>query len=416
MLTPQELPPTLNFVWIGPPASSTNTRHSFPQDRIGPLSFHEQFKTFSTSPNPMVFWCEEDYLSYYLNDFKEKNISIQVRSVSNYFKESPLFTRRIANIYQTLTAVGRYSIRDRVTLKNLFFNILLANEGGYVLDTNIEASTELSCCLPTYSTFMYPVINGVHEVWLQYAPMNNHYQAISRLRCFLELYEYVDTLPYGPNTKTYHEYMGLIATQAVQNLDNFSLSSSTSDLSMPSSQWLSLPTGPNHTELLIPDLQIIKHYFNTHTWASLQKSLCKALLNASIDLLEIHLQQGINFNTVVFHATYDHPQRITIALPLILVIYQLKHIPTDSPQIETILKTIDWLLQHGAHPMKNDIYQHPVETEGNERHGSPLQICESIATELYADNRWVRCKTLLHAACDSISVASEREQHEVRLN
>ncbi len=244
---------SLNFVWIGPPNFKQGGH-----DVVGVESIARH-----QPKNPMVFWCQEAYVNEYRIYFKEKGIQIEVKSIDAYLNEAvqeELTSNRlisansnlnqpkrkslqaetkehppslddavqVSSIYRTLLSEQRNQIVDRVCFKDLFFLFLLSREGGYVLDTNIQAMKDQLPIFSEYDYYHFPVLAGQHvEVWMQYCPLRDRERVQKSLKYYLDQYASEFRPLFFNLSKDYspkhHALIGEIAIAAVclKNQDNY---------------------------------------------------------------------------------------------------------------------------------------------------------------------------------------------------
>ena len=299
--------PILNFVWFGPPKLSQGG-----QDVVGPVTIDWNFKHFPQDAdegvNPMVFWCQEDYQSAYESYFTKKDITIKVCSIEAYLKSclsEPAFASIILKHYDVLVGPqGRNKTLDRVYMKDMFFNFLLATQGGYVLDTNVRAMSEQKANFPAYSRFMFPMLLGrsenlIPEVWLQYSPPEALSRAkLSLVRYFERLREASVLFEQDLDHSKRHMYLGRVAVAAV-SLSREMLFSSEVDCketSHDSGNWMC-----GHVTsgcVSVPELFVYKEYYNTHSlsYAHRYPSPFMHIYSARLEALRFDLEHGIDPN------------------------------------------------------------------------------------------------------------------------
>lgn len=215
--------PVLNFVWVGPPRFDQGG-----QDIVGPETIDANFKAFpelNSPPNPMVFWCQSVYVRQYQEYFTSKGIAIHVASIEDYLKtcetEKDKAQIILEHYHELIETPGRNQILDRVYLKDMFFNLILATKGDYVLDTNVQATgLEKPVYFPAYDKFMFPWVKERKfgppkpDVWMQFAPPKSEL-AKQLLDCYLDLYKkareiYQDYL----YSEIHHRLIGIVAVNA----------------------------------------------------------------------------------------------------------------------------------------------------------------------------------------------------------
>lgn len=189
----------LNFVWVGPPKIKDGGH-----DVSAINSIHANYVKFNapaSDRNPIVFWCQKEYCDQYKEYFNSKNIPVVVNAIEDYLSSTE--SKNDDEINQKVLAVfkqiiedkeKRNRIVDRVCFKDLFFLLLSANEGGYVLDTNMQARQDSPLNFPEYEKHHYPVVQNMGnstdvvgvDVWMMYFPRTA--QAKARARQSLDLY------------------------------------------------------------------------------------------------------------------------------------------------------------------------------------------------------------------------------------
>ncbi len=223
---------SLNFIWVGPlPKGGAHA--------ISATSIAENFKNFNVPEagrNPMVFWCQAEHQQKFVEYFAKENIKIEVKSIEPYLesivKQSneqdtklKVEAAKLLEIHsELLLGEGRNSIHDRVTFKDVFALFLMANEGGYFLDTNLEASQKGAIHFPEYDEYKFPwleqivekkLIRNIPEVWMQYSPYHNTARAKESLLRYLESYPILQSLYRENNIDEYHKACGIKIARAV---------------------------------------------------------------------------------------------------------------------------------------------------------------------------------------------------------
>lgn len=363
--------PVINFVWIGEPRFDKGG-----QDVLGPESFDLNFKKFpQDNPNPMVYWCQERYLESYDAYFKSKGIVIEVQSIENYLRTCPLERDSAEFLFkeykETILDDNRNRIIDRVYFKDMYFNYILATQGGYVLDTNIMADTQLPTILSDYPTFMFPVISAtkkrpkpVAEVWMQYAPPQDLVRAKLCLEKYIELYSKSSTLSY---TKAHHTAIGKIAVDAVLLNNTLALDGSISPPHNSVHVWRADFEGAHARIMALP---IIKEYYNTHRP---NQNKCYSpshihVLVLRIERLQFDLDHGISpdlvstttedFQTLGYNASDESLLHTAIHA---IMKYNKNGLARSAQSTECIHKAIDivtLLLAYNADPNRISTYRY----------------------------------------------------------
>jgi len=272
--------PNLNFVWIGEPRFDQGG-----QDVIGPETIAQNLKDHSNAhslaelketSNPLIFWCLESHQERYKKYFATKEIAIEVKPIEPFLREfkveNDAIPATILKIFSEHTSPGHNTVVDRVCLKDLFFNFILAYQGHYVLDTNVHTfmlsdQDEPSVDMPAHAKFMFPWVRNTAEVWMQYSPPNNLQRAKNILDLYLKLYmENIRELYNKPdNAEEYHKAVCSAAATAVRlnqpkKLENFD----TDDCGVWDCGKLS------STEVDVLGLNVQKEYYNSHRKSSEQ--------------------------------------------------------------------------------------------------------------------------------------------------
>lgn len=387
--------PTLNFVWVGRPMFDRGG-----QDVVGPESIDRNFKTFSNAdlpPNSMVFWCQEAYQEQYKAYFSEKKIAITVCSIESYLNAclsdpelSPPLRSQASQVlmyyHHLVLSPERNRTLDRVFMKDMFFNFLLATRGDYVLDTNIQAIQEKSVDFPAYSAFMFPTVlrdNGpCSEVWMQYAP-KNHLKAKICLDCYLRLFEEVD-VSCRPYSMEHHNQIGRVALGALHGQRSFSEKRHSIALNDLCNTWG--PLEMYSMDAKVPALGVFKEYSNSH----------RACREDAYDAPHSHVYMGdvdrLRFD--LDHGTPPdleaNPKRTTeITLNYDAEHETLLHIAMRMVHIESYKRCAQLLLERGADVNKTHqiaIDERPPQVESpltyalKCRSESALQMLFDVAT------------------------------------
>jgi len=169
--------PKVNYIWIGTPSElSTHERAIKGHDIDGVLTMAAICK------NPIIFYCLDKYVAHYKKIFSNTKVSVQSiesyleKAVAKGLNEIREYVSHAKEIKNMLLQSPRGKIIDFVAFKELFVIFLLANEGGYTLDTNARPKAELTeVSFPAYKTFRFPQSdkNGEPETWMLYAPQES---------------------------------------------------------------------------------------------------------------------------------------------------------------------------------------------------------------------------------------------------
>jgi hypothetical protein len=274
---------TLNFIWVGEPQGVG--------DIIGPVTIALNLKKFLRDPNqgnPIVYWCQLAYVDYYERFFNERNLDIQVNGIESYLAESShKHATTVFTYYLDLVADDRDKIRDRVNFKNMFAHFLLAAQGNYVLDTNVQTDSNKPVTFPAYEYSVFPEVRAhakaiMPEMWLLYSPPTNLNRANKSLDCYLKLYTH---FIYKPSleeptylySELHHLRSGEITITAlchltVQDLENTPHNEfdyrdwCAKDLKLKKMQIWNTMEHHITGELYIPELHVVKEYANTHKY------------------------------------------------------------------------------------------------------------------------------------------------------
>lgn len=397
--------PVLNFVWFGPPRFTQGG-----QDVIGPETIDRNFKHFYpdvAERNPLVFWCQTAYQQDFQEYFTSIGVAILVCSIEEYLKSCPTEREHadmILGQYDKLVGPnGRNQSLDRVYMKDMFFNFLLATQGNYVLDTNVYATHDKKVTFPVYSQFMFPItgmgtLRQVAEVWIQYAPPENLARAKQCLRAyFLCLNEVELLLNENLEAPERHEYLGKIAVAAVKLVDTGVFKSTLSSVvtTEPVENWYC----GELTQLScieVRELGVTKEYYNSHAPVHVQ-GYPPVFLHAcygNIEALRYDFAHGIDPNlrssprNSVEHLGYDSDNQS-------LLDFALRHQEIESDEVADAC--IQLLIKHGADPMASSILNYQEE---------PLQVTPFFASidYCYKMNSTRAMVAFLHAVEPSLFV------------
>lgn len=284
--------PPLNFVWIGAPKFLKGG-----QDVIGPVLLAEHFKTVplpeGQAVNPMIFWCQEEYTGAYADYFHSRGADIRVVSIDEYLRASA--HPKVACVkafYQGLMNKGFDVPLYCVYAKAIFFNFILATQGGYVLDTTIYPASEKPLHFPAYTKFMYPMVDGHPEIWMQYSPPDLK-RANQCLDFYLARLAESALFQEGVKQKKLHTQLGVIGVSAVRLgkqdlLDEIE--------ARECATWDCSPI--QMIDTLVPDCNVIKEYTNSHVF-NIDKTFSQKhlyIIGGKIDRLEFYLRHGGDVN------------------------------------------------------------------------------------------------------------------------
>lgn len=168
--------PKCHYLWVGPPpAKRTNDRVILDHDT------GDVFAMANCLENPINFWCLEEFVDYYQDKFQNKPIT--VRSINNYLNVKSSVSDKFVNesAKEVMHIIHEYFKPERsknidyISAKDIFSLFLLANSGGYTMDTNIGPLSESRFSMPAFYTFQVPYVTDwkVYECWMMYAPKYN---------------------------------------------------------------------------------------------------------------------------------------------------------------------------------------------------------------------------------------------------
>ncbi len=283
--------PPIHYVWIGPPSESSSDAviKILEHDVKGPKQMADQNKS-----NPIVFFCLKEYLSHYRETFAGKP-NVQVSSIEDYIEEvsksGDAFQKKFAAIVlkNITTLLKRGSVRDFVTVKEIFSLFLVAVSGGYFMDTNVSPLTSGEVILPWYDRFQAPVLDNSNvECWMFHAPKYD-----SVIKAILETYlsHWGETeVIYNPKNyfESYHTRMGNLIIDSIEK-----------HLQRPTA-W-ELEDDGNSCRINITKLNLQKTYYNTHKYAVMHNTkprgiLCWAIMNADTKFLSDIIDKGLDVN------------------------------------------------------------------------------------------------------------------------
>lgn len=248
--------PPLHYIWIGPSPKETGGEPG--HDVIGPIKMATANQT-----NPLFFWCLAAHETFYKKRF-EKFSNLQVCTIEEGLadhignKEIILI---INNVIEEHLKPERSTVRDKVSVKNIFSLFLLYSKGGYVLDTNIIPSTSNAFSLPYFDEFYFPKMNAeksVQEFWLMYSPK-------AKPITFTLLNEYLIDWNVSQKIFVIQQY----SQPYFSSLSNIIPDLLYNHLEKKSVKyWLFHYTNKTESQssCIIPALNIKKYYYNTHKY------------------------------------------------------------------------------------------------------------------------------------------------------
>lgn len=326
--------PALNYIWIGPPQLRSGGH-----DVCGPVSVAMNVKKFS-STNTIVFWCQGDYVRIYEEYFAGKILDIKVSSIDQYLRDYVSGTtgdcrseaREVLRQYKKRVLENTNAKAfEYVTMKNLFFNFILATQGGYVLDTNIQAQGDRTVCFIEHNKFRYPLLNQEDpEVWMQYAPASNLTQPKICLKA------YIGYLIKSESEKKPSDYLRGKAVDALMRHTSF--------MSEP---WKM--TWDQGLDVNITSMNIFKEYYNTHVAsAALMYPQVHAHVHArKMDRLMRDLEYGLSVdqaantkNADIYNLELQNETLLNLALRLL----------TDREEGSLYAEYVIFLLKKRADP------------------------------------------------------------------
>ncbi len=258
----------LNYVWVGPPRLKKGGH-----DVIGINSLWQNYETHhfnETDRNPLVFWCQSQYCEDYKAYFNQQKMKVAVKSIDAFLEEKLVGQKeipieKINAVFKKLTKdPERNKIIDYVCIKDLFYLLILATNGGYVIDTNVLAADDKPVTFPagkeepTHFTFPF-LDNNVPEVWMQFCPPEDQDTIISSIACWFRLFENA-SFP-KPYTEDYHAKVAALGVNAI----------SCGDLAMftkicrvnPANFWC-CETSEQASIIHLAQFNLTKEYFNSH--------------------------------------------------------------------------------------------------------------------------------------------------------
>lgn len=309
----------INFVWIGPP-KITQGGHDVigiesiqrNYDKFFPESKESGCCSFWRSPksdrNPLVFWCQSKYIKTYQKYFKEKSIVAKIESVDDYISKTGAdHCLTVEKVYRDLlkAPLGGKTIRDRVTFKEIFSLFLLSTQGGYFLDSNIQAMDDKPVNFSEHSQFRFPAIRSESslEVWMLYCPLNDKRRARKSLKYFLDNYLICEQqYRKNYNLEQYHKNLGRLVVDAVCLGDQRAYLVENHPNTWACSNFSAAQTN-------VPTHNLIKVYYNTHKphQEHAYSSAHYDAMHGKTERLKFHLDHGINVNLTANANSKGHP-------------------------------------------------------------------------------------------------------------
>ena len=156
----------INFSWVGPPPEDLAGH-----DTIGPSAFLKHLNAseeFSEKSHELTFFCLNQHQPHYQAQFQDT--PMHVIGIETFLREcgEPLFAPTILELFKYFLSPERNSVRDRVTMKELFNFFLTYYKGGYVCDTNILPNEGFTT-LPALPNFALPWIEHQADVFVMYS-------------------------------------------------------------------------------------------------------------------------------------------------------------------------------------------------------------------------------------------------------
>lgn len=346
----------INYIWVGMPVLTQGG-----QDVIGPVTLTQSLVKFPLpTPTSIVFWCLAKYLLEYKAYFIQKGIDITVCAIESLLEEEEAFllsdnqkwSQKILPHYKELTALHRGRSLDNVFLKEMIALLILATEGGWVLDTNVQTDPTKAVILKEYAEFKYPLLAEpspifagrfelTPEVWMQYSPPNNLTVAKKRLDNYLQCYEqFIRKESFVPYSEEHHHMAGKIAVKALL------LDGQYQHIPNEISPWKSIAFDvDNEMDYAVPELgAIFKAYGNSHrpNYQNQYNDAHAYLLLRDIRRLIFALDHGIPINV---QANVKTPQYHTENEELLHLAMRLY--PSDPLNIRGF---VEFLLERHANP------------------------------------------------------------------
>lgn len=153
----------------------------------------------------MLFFCLKDHLIHYRKELSKYGIwvySIEDTLNENHsIKEVRLAAKKVKAVMQKCLALGRGSVRDRVTIKEFFGLFVSLSFCGYVADTNHFPMVGSPVFFPhRYEEFrvvadsLSPKYLNETDVYLTYTPRKNPARAASALKAFYYRFNEADAI------------------------------------------------------------------------------------------------------------------------------------------------------------------------------------------------------------------------------
>ena len=147
------MPSKVNYIWVGKPRSVTVDQPQ--QDLVGPLKMYLAIEQHTTN---IRFWCLEKYTQHYSSLLK--NTPITVYPIESFLNEKLAHADMLESVEQVSVLVNRviqtdFQVRACITTKESFAFLLMAAEGGYILDTNVLPASDY-IEFPEQAVFLMP--------------------------------------------------------------------------------------------------------------------------------------------------------------------------------------------------------------------------------------------------------------------
>lgn len=290
---PGDNPITINTIWVGDPARRVLESLDTKADGIQPVQGHDTagpilIANQLDAKHQSIFWCLDKHHDFYKNSLPN---NIEVRSIEKFLTDeryNPHLQRpevkeaasKVLAIMSEVLKEGRNRVRDRVTVKVIFSLFLQMTIGDYFLDSNIRPMPGTTLNLQRYNRFYRPYVDRVNEVWMMFSPTHDNSIARATLSDFYEHWiEAEEIYSREGYSAGYHERLSAVIINNLEKACDRGVSG-----------WWS--AGLSQGQVVLPDLGIVKYYFNTHRLEAVTYSrLHLAIDGDNIELLKVLLDK-----------------------------------------------------------------------------------------------------------------------------
>ncbi|QDP71367.1 hypothetical protein FOG18_01615 [Legionella israelensis] len=169
----------VHYVWVGSPTKNDPLAVAG-HDVAAPIKMAKQLQNQEKNDftNPIKFWCWNQYVSYYQQQFDKEKVDVKVCSIEELLKQEMTgdFVAAAQFVQEHMNKLSFEDTCNRVEFKDLFSLFLLLCQPGYFLDSNVFPAKGKNVYLPGEGAVITAKsgFQNSNDFFMMYSPVRGH--------------------------------------------------------------------------------------------------------------------------------------------------------------------------------------------------------------------------------------------------